>query len=134
MTFSTPVTPTRERLSWTVGSWAWTSIVGSAELCSVAIADSKGRQPVLSGRGWCRWTNLRIVVSLAVSSGEMREGVRPFRGSRIESGGSSGAVSDKGMVLLNDEAPIVELDELRPLIAEGHERGYLTFAQIEQCL
>ncbi len=38
------------------------------------------------------------------------------------------------IVLLSDEAPIAELDELRPLIAEGHERGYLTFAQIEACL
>ena len=40
----------------------------------------------------------------------------------------------KAMVLLADEAPIVEVDELRPLIAEGHERGQLTFAQIETCL
>ncbi|MDQ2895557.1 MAG: RNA polymerase sigma factor RpoD [Actinomycetota bacterium] len=38
------------------------------------------------------------------------------------------------IVLLSDEAPIVELDELRPLIAEGQERGVLTFAQIEACL
>jgi RNA polymerase primary sigma factor len=38
------------------------------------------------------------------------------------------------MVLLNDEAPITESDELRPLIAEGQERGFLTFAQIESCL
>jgi RNA polymerase primary sigma factor len=43
-------------------------------------------------------------------------------------------VSNKGMVLLTDEAPIVELDELRPLIAEGQERGFLTFEQIEACL
>ena len=43
-------------------------------------------------------------------------------------------MSDKGMVLLSDEAPITELDELRPLIAEGQERGFLTFAQIESCL
>jgi RNA polymerase primary sigma factor len=43
-------------------------------------------------------------------------------------------VSDKGIVLLTDEAPIAELDELRPLIAEGLERGVLTFAQIEACL
>jgi RNA polymerase primary sigma factor len=35
---------------------------------------------------------------------------------------------------LSDEAPIAELDELRPLIAEGQERGFLTFAQIEACL
>ncbi|MGA2928574.1 MAG: RNA polymerase sigma factor region1.1 domain-containing protein, partial [Solirubrobacteraceae bacterium] len=43
-------------------------------------------------------------------------------------------MSDEGMVLLTDEAPIVELDELRPLIAEGHERGFLTFEQIAGCL
>ena len=38
------------------------------------------------------------------------------------------------VVLLSDETPIVELDELRPLIAEGQERGSLTFARIEACL
>jgi RNA polymerase primary sigma factor len=43
-------------------------------------------------------------------------------------------VSDKGIVLLSDEAPIAELDELRPLIADGQERGFLTFEQIETCL
>jgi len=43
-------------------------------------------------------------------------------------------VSVDEIVLLSDEAPIVEAEELRPLIAEGHERGYLTFTQIEACL
>ena len=43
-------------------------------------------------------------------------------------------MSDKGMVLLTDEAPIVELDELRPLIADAQERGFLTFEQIAGCL
>ena len=38
------------------------------------------------------------------------------------------------IVLLSDEAPIAELEELRALIAEGQERGYLTFGQIEACL
>ncbi len=32
------------------------------------------------------------------------------------------------------EAPITELEELRPLIAEGVERGQLTFEQIARCL
>ncbi len=36
--------------------------------------------------------------------------------------------------ILRDEPSIVELDDLRPLIAEGHERGYLTFDQIASCL
>ncbi len=38
------------------------------------------------------------------------------------------------MVLLGDEAPIAELDEFRTLIAEGQERGFLTYAAIEACL
>ena len=38
------------------------------------------------------------------------------------------------IVLLSDETPIVELDELRPLIAAGQERGFLSFAEIESCL
>jgi RNA polymerase primary sigma factor len=43
-------------------------------------------------------------------------------------------VSVDEIVLLSDEAPIVELDELRPLIAAGQERGFLSFAEIESCL
>ncbi len=38
------------------------------------------------------------------------------------------------IVLLSDETPIAELDDLRPLIAVGHERGYLTFTEVEACL
>jgi RNA polymerase primary sigma factor len=37
-------------------------------------------------------------------------------------------------MLLADEAPIHELDELRPLIAEAHDRGYLTFEEIATAL
>jgi RNA polymerase primary sigma factor len=43
-------------------------------------------------------------------------------------------MSDKAIALLDEEAPIVELEELRPLIAEGQERGFLTFEQIAHCL
>jgi RNA polymerase primary sigma factor len=43
-------------------------------------------------------------------------------------------VSDKATVLLADEAPIVEHEEFGPLIAEGAERGFLTFEQIASCL
>ncbi len=38
------------------------------------------------------------------------------------------------IVLLSDETPIAELDELRALIAAGQERGYLTFTEVEACL
>jgi RNA polymerase primary sigma factor len=43
-------------------------------------------------------------------------------------------VSADDIVLLSDETPIVELDELRPLIAAGQEKGFLSFAEIEACL
>ena len=43
-------------------------------------------------------------------------------------------MSGKASVLLSDEAPIVELDEFGALIAEGTERGFLTFEQIATCL
>jgi RNA polymerase primary sigma factor len=43
-------------------------------------------------------------------------------------------LSTKTDVLLADEAPIVELDELRTLIQEGHERGFVTIEQITTCL
>jgi RNA polymerase primary sigma factor len=43
-------------------------------------------------------------------------------------------MSDKAIVLLADEAPIAEMEELRGLISEGHERGFLTFEQIAACL
>jgi RNA polymerase primary sigma factor len=43
-------------------------------------------------------------------------------------------VSVEEIVLLSDDAPIAQAEEFRPLIAEGHERGFLTFAKIEACL
>ncbi|HVP01898.1 MAG TPA: RNA polymerase sigma factor RpoD [Solirubrobacteraceae bacterium] len=36
--------------------------------------------------------------------------------------------------LLADEAPIWELEELRQLVADGQERGYLTIEQVTACL
>jgi RNA polymerase primary sigma factor len=43
-------------------------------------------------------------------------------------------VSDKDIGLLGDEVPIAELDEFSGLIAEGQERGYLTFEQLAASL
>jgi RNA polymerase primary sigma factor len=43
---------------------------------------------------------------------------------------------DDGVALLDQqpEAPFLEVDELRALVAEGRERGYLTFEEIAGCL
>jgi RNA polymerase primary sigma factor len=43
-------------------------------------------------------------------------------------------VSVDEIVLLSDMTPIVELDELRGMIAEGQDRGFVAFAEIEACL
>ena len=43
-------------------------------------------------------------------------------------------MSEKSTILLSDDAPIAELEELRPLIAEGQERGFLTFDEIQAWL
>ena len=40
----------------------------------------------------------------------------------------------KTEALLEGETSILAIDELRPLIAEGQERGFLTFEQITSCL
>src|SRR5882724_6945238 len=45
-----------------------------------------------------------------------------------------GGLSTKTDVLLADEAPIWELDDLRQLIVDGQERGFLTFEQIASTL
>ncbi len=43
-------------------------------------------------------------------------------------------MTEKAGVLSADDTPLLELDELRTLIAEGQERGYLTFEEISGCL
>ncbi len=43
-------------------------------------------------------------------------------------------MSVEQVVLLGDEAPIAELDELRPVVAEAQERGFIAFAELEACL
>jgi RNA polymerase primary sigma factor len=43
-------------------------------------------------------------------------------------------VGTKTDALLTSDTPIVEIDELRSLITEAHERGYLTFEQISSTL
>jgi RNA polymerase primary sigma factor len=43
-------------------------------------------------------------------------------------------LATKTEALLASEPSIVEIDELRPLIAEGQERGFLTVEQITTCL
>ena len=62
----------------------------------------------------------------------MGPGGDPFHGYR--SGGGRTGLTKQAQALLADEAPIVEIEELRHLISEGQERGYLTFEQIATCL
>src|SRR3954452_17606713 len=75
---------------------------------------------------------------------QRRQNRRQSKGSRPRLGKMSrdrksvardlGSLSTKSEVLLADEAPIWEMDDLRQLIAEGQERGSLTFEQIAAAL
>ncbi len=69
-----------------------------------------------------------------MSDGGLEDGAQPFQqaGWHQPLGEFGGTVSDKP--LLADETSIVDLDELRPLIAEGQEKGILTFEQIAAAL
>jgi len=43
-------------------------------------------------------------------------------------------MSARAVALLADESPIVELDEIGVLIAEGLDRGFVTYEQVASCL
>src|SRR3954447_2290121 len=62
--------------------------------------------------------------------GAARAGRRGGLMTRFEGRG----LGTKTEALLEGEAAITEIEELRPLIAEGQERGFLTFEQIASCL
>src|SRR5690349_19208438 len=63
---------------------------------------------------------------------EARRG-RSRRG-RLGFGSRIGELGTKTDVLLAEDVSITEIDELRPLITEGQERGVLTFTQIASAL
>jgi RNA polymerase primary sigma factor len=48
--------------------------------------------------------------------------------------GEEGAAAERGGDIEGADAPLPDSDELRVLIAQGHERGYLTFEEISSTL
>ncbi|MEA2156623.1 MAG: polymerase primary sigma factor, partial [Solirubrobacteraceae bacterium] len=68
------------------------------------------------------------LTKLSPASGEC--GARRAHEGRIQ--GEGRTITNE--VLLADEAPIHELDEFRTLIADGQERGFLTFEEISTAL
>src|SRR3954447_7528555 len=157
MTFSTPVTPTRESESETAGAWACTSSRAVREsdigvylrLAVRPPLDEKGMPPVLVVRD-IGGTNLRErgrTRTLGVTAhwrrasqirtaGEIYAGTGPPGGGAVRRCRTEGsrALGTKTEALLEGEPAITEIDELRPLIAEGQEKGVLTFEQIASCL
>ena len=132
MTFSTSVTPTRESETCSVGTWFCTSWSETARIGRRRYAGRARMADPLAGSvhpsanaGQISCYKSRRTMSV---QGRLRRGGRSGRqqGSR--------ALSTKTEVLLADEAPIAEIDELRQLIAEGQERGFLTFDQIASSL
>src|SRR5919109_3419362 len=74
----------------------------------------------------------RRILVLQVTRRKQQAGPAPE--GRLISAQGSRAVGTKSDELLAEEVSITEIDELRPLIAEGQERGFITFAQIASSL
>ena len=60
--------------------------------------------------------------------------MRPSERSKVMFVSEDEGLATKTDALLVGDASITEIDELRPLIAEGQERGFLTFEQIATAL
>src|SRR3712207_1200078 len=69
-----------------------------------------------------------------MSDGVFNGRAAPFGASGRRPEREAGGIVSTDKSLLGDEASIVELDELKPLIAEGQEKGVLTFEQIAAAL
>src|SRR3954465_5399671 len=160
MTLSTPVTPTRERLRWVVGRRACTS--APAVLSSRSLMASHPRYPARSQPPFRAEPISKFRCTLAVARrrfGTLRLTGSATRGSccgpdiatfnwqgrswlssldrATASRGES--LTDKhepavGLLTERPEAPFLESEELRGLVADGRERGYLTFEEIAGCL
>src|SRR3954466_4272222 len=161
MTFSTLVTPTRESESESAGARFWTSSTDRVMTPSVRMRPRLNEWTKVSPRTDCvsratkpgrrrrvppnrQRANQRTRPSRRTSrpaalsrptqtdwhgrSGSRARGSRSHHVRRIEGLGT------KTEALLADEAAIHEIDELRPLIAEGQERGFLTVEQIAASL
>src|SRR3954454_3483973 len=153
MTFSTFVTPTRESDRDSVGAWLWTSSKGRVMTPSVRPSTRTGRMDQGFAKDTSRIPCYKAGTTHKGSLNHFRanqekapSGRRREQTDRHGRGGPGGGVSPnlrpeglsglatKTDALLADEASITEIEELRPLIAEGQERGMLTAEQIATSL
>src|SRR3954449_4581570 len=164
ITFCTPVTPTRDRLTRVLGRRDCTS---SVAVCRSETGSSIARSTLAP---WCRRPPggkplVRICAigckvisrstlkdSLPSRSPTPRDSCRGFITKTNESwdcplwpGGVSSAVEgsarltakNEGDTLLagaEQDAPFSEVEELQALVVEGRERGFLTFEEVASCL
>src|SRR3954470_23367715 len=154
MTFSTPVTPTRERLTGVVGRRDCTSseALWSREIGSSIAAPNVARKRKCDfARSGVRWLTGRVLedslpeapghrdscrVSRAQvkSRGDVHRSDRP--GAAAWRGATVTAKHEATALLANDEqeTPFSEVEELQALVSEGRERGFLTFEEVAPCL
>src|SRR5829696_41716 len=144
MTFSTPVTPTRERLTWVVGRRAWTSLPRTAVGSFIAIPDCTWRTLGQNARAGCRLAAARRLQRIlaptaqplaAPRDSQLHSSTRPAPVAGVFVSRSARLTEEKheGAVLLIDvseDAPFLEVEEVRRLVTEGKERGFLTFEEI----
>src|SRR5215217_3416176 len=145
MIFSTPVTPTRERLTLVLGRRAWTSLPRSAAGSFMATANCTCKEIGAKRTKGCTLAAAarrhqiylaQLAQPFAAPPRPTTESGHPTRPARGRVRRRSARLTEdkhEGVALLvgvGDEAPFLEVEEVRGLVAEGKERGYLTFEEI----
>src|SRR5215211_7035414 len=126
MTFSTPVTPTRERLTCVAGRRAWTSLPSRAGRVAMAASTIAVRRHPPSAELFVHWPRLGaagipVAQPLAVSTADSYNlGATGRAGSARPAPPEEQGLTDKeeGVALLateGPEAPFLEIEELRAI-------------------
>src|SRR5918995_5924895 len=148
MTFSTPVTPTRERLTYVDGLRAWTSaprrVAGSV---IGRIDDTRAKLRGKSHKSLYYGASRLHALDSAPNGQPLRSLTAPpevpsspltaLMGPAVllkERGLTEKHEASVGLLEEPAEARFMEVEELRTLAADGRERGYLTFEEIAGCL
>src|SRR5215208_923602 len=145
MTFSTPVTPTRERLTWVEGRRAWTSLPRTVRgsfirLWTIPRQNTEANRTsrcTMARVGCLPWTSAPNGQPLAVFTAAQNPVVlTALTGPAVVEGARVTEKHEAAVGLLEEpaEARFMDVEELRGLATEGRERGFLTFEEIATCL
>src|SRR5581483_6051109 len=133
ITFSTPRTPTRVRLTSVAGRRACASGAGAGARVWLGLLTRTQRSGAASGGSA---TGGRVSAYASAPPARRREPVEMPDDAEVALDGGEGgrAVAPEAPGGLGPDGPFPDSEELRSLIAQGQEQGYLTFEQIAATL